>query len=145
MPPILRSRSWWADYHRRRTESRRRRTAAPSTAEGELGLLHDQHPIYTFTPQRLAPLVTVTHNDGTRVTTASGPCLVQPLPAPAIKRSSKAAGTKATSLIAQRAQAILDARPTADELLIAQLTAGPRGRKRQADPCLLAASKRSKT
>ncbi|KAJ7467753.1 hypothetical protein B0H11DRAFT_2239168 [Mycena galericulata] len=130
MPPrneILHSRSWWADFHRRKAAACISHRAPQPPTNADFGVLEDQHAVYTFTPHRLAPLVTTTRNDGTRVTLVSGPLLVQPLPAPAIRRPLKA------SRAAQRAQAILDARPSADELLLARLAEGPTARKRKAD------------
>ncbi|KAJ7496061.1 hypothetical protein B0H11DRAFT_1910325 [Mycena galericulata] len=132
--------SWWADFHRNAAAARARRgSRQPPIDEAFGGLLQDQQPIYTFTPQRLAPLVTVTQNDGTRVTTASGPVLRQPLQAPAIKRPFK--GSRAM----QRAQALLDSRPSADEVLLAQLAAGPNRRKRKLEQPVCSGSKRAKT
>ncbi|KAJ7181652.1 hypothetical protein C8R43DRAFT_941465 [Mycena crocata] len=112
------SRTYWRDFHQRR--------AAPSASPAGdflLGPLQDQAPILTFTNTRVAPLVTVVQNNGTLVTSApAGPRML----------SLPATPPMPLSRVAQHAKALLAARPTPDEILLAQLAAGPASRKRKA-------------
>ncbi|KAJ7180061.1 hypothetical protein C8R43DRAFT_941786 [Mycena crocata] len=112
--------TYWRDFH-----LRRRRSGVSAAPHGDflLGPLQDQAPILTFTKHRVAPLVSIVQNNGTLATSGPTGPLLAALPA------SKPI---AVSRVAQRAKKLLAARPTADELLLAQLAAGPSSRKRKA-------------
>ncbi|KAJ7127768.1 hypothetical protein C8R44DRAFT_733193 [Mycena epipterygia] len=133
-----RSRSYWRERQRQRELFEAHQIGAPPPPPPQqrpwrpppvnylLGPLQDQAPIITFTPQRVAPLYTVVQNDGSLVTSASTserPVFVPP-PTKNVTKPTRAAA------IAERAQAILRARPDPDAHLLAELAAGPAGRKR---------------
>jgi hypothetical protein len=112
---IIRTPSYWAEYHRRRRE---RMECAARSPPAEFVLFGcQQHGVaYTFTRQRAAPLLTVVQNDGRLLTIPTGPLDPNPPPPPP-KRVPK------LSAAAARAKALLDARPSPDEVLLVRLNA----------------------
>ncbi|KAJ7262795.1 hypothetical protein B0H12DRAFT_1231209 [Mycena haematopus] len=118
-PRLIHSPSWWADFHRRRRERAERAERAASSTGDPLPI-GDQGLVYTFTRQWVAPLVSVVQNDGTLRTVAMGPLDPSP-PAPRPNLPLK------PSAVARRAQALLDARPSPDEVLLARLGASRNG------------------
>ncbi|KAJ7917981.1 hypothetical protein B0H13DRAFT_1869764 [Mycena leptocephala] len=130
-PRILHSGSYWQDVHRRRRESRQRLEHFQNAAvhsPGDFLLPGAQlHGVaYTFTPQRSAPYVTFVQNDGRLLTFPTGPVDLVPPPPPPKPRPVAISAARA------RAQALLDARPSPDEELLARLAAGRSGLKRKA-------------
>ncbi|KAJ7657838.1 hypothetical protein DFH06DRAFT_1327896 [Mycena polygramma] len=126
------SRSKWADYHRRRRQQQESRPAPDLDAFAFAG---DQGVAVTFTPERTGHLLSVFQNNGKLVTTRVGPSHpLPPLPRPAPRKLSR---------VAKRAQALLDARPTPDELLLQRFKAGSLSKKREPDrPVMPPESKR---
>ncbi|KAJ7310645.1 hypothetical protein DFH08DRAFT_823027 [Mycena albidolilacea] len=93
---IIRTPSYWAEYHRRRREHMECAARSPPAEF------------------RAAPLLTVVQNDGCLLTIPPGPLDPNPPPPPP-KRVPK------LSAAAARAKALLDARPSPDEVLLARL------------------------
>ncbi|KAJ7870847.1 hypothetical protein B0H13DRAFT_2350223 [Mycena leptocephala] len=123
-PRILRPPSYWADFHRRRRLQRERDEIQAATTPG--GFLQPgcwEHGVaYTFTRQRDMPLITVVQNSGRLLTLPTGP--LDPNPPPPQRKPQAGRAPKLSPAVA-RAQALLDARPTPDEALLARLRAGP--------------------
>ncbi|KAJ6514718.1 hypothetical protein DFH09DRAFT_1332846 [Mycena vulgaris] len=133
---ILRSWTYWSDLKRLR-EARAARIAhlqSHPLASPTWRALQYQAPLVTFTPQRDGPTFTVLQNDGSlRLDTGMsrlrpGPAIATACPrvVPGSSTSRQwqthAAGAASTG-VAARAQAHLDARPSADEELLARLAA----------------------
>ncbi|KAJ7030524.1 hypothetical protein C8F04DRAFT_1186739 [Mycena alexandri] len=83
------------------------------------------NPAYTFTQERSGYLLTTAQNNGSLLTTRIGSN--QPL-----VPTTKPVAWKPCA-VAVRAQARLDAQPTAEELLLQRLTTGTRSRKRSSE------------
>ncbi|KAJ6527222.1 hypothetical protein DFH09DRAFT_1328187 [Mycena vulgaris] len=121
---ILRSRTYWSDLKR----------LLHPLASSTWRALQYQAPLVTFMPQRDGPTFTVLQNDGSlRFDTGMsrlrpGPAIATACPrvVPGSSTSRQwqthAAGAASTG-VAARAQARLDARPSADEELLARLAA----------------------
>ncbi|KAJ7074822.1 hypothetical protein B0H15DRAFT_957016 [Mycena belliarum] len=136
---ILRSRSYWADFHQARA-ARRARANGTFHDHNSLGPLQAQAPIYTFVPNRVAPLVTVVQNNGTLVTRPMAILdvdLVEPGPArapvpAALTEIGILTHRRRAVAIADRAKMRLRQRPSDDEVLLARLASCPsmiKGRK----------------
>lgn len=114
-PQVLYTPSYWADFHRRRREREARAARTPTAVPSAIGC-HDHGLVYTFTPTRAAPFIAVVQNDGRLLNINDRlPAAVLPMPPPPPK--PKAPKPSAAAL---RAKALLDARPTKDEELLAR-------------------------
>ncbi|KAJ7800948.1 hypothetical protein B0H14DRAFT_3490169 [Mycena olivaceomarginata] len=104
---------------------------AAATRPTEVALLGCQnHGVaWTFTHHRTAPLLTVIQNDGRLLTVPTGPLDPSPPPPPPVKWVPKPGPATL------RAQALLAARPSPDEVLLARLAQsrgdGPSAPKRK--------------
>ncbi|KAJ7434843.1 hypothetical protein B0H11DRAFT_2257926 [Mycena galericulata] len=122
--------SYWQDVQRRRQLRNQRATPTMVPFEQEL-LLQDQHPVYTFT--RNHAYMSVVKADGTKVTTPLGPPLTNPTPPPPPRT---APARRKLSPIQRRAQALLDARPSPDEVLLARLAPSRASGSQSARPAM---------
>ncbi|KAJ7029928.1 hypothetical protein C8F04DRAFT_1264488 [Mycena alexandri] len=120
---IIQIQECWAGNYRRPRQPRRRRPP-PSNHSGDVPSFFP-NPAYTFTQERSGYLLTTAQNNGSLLTTRIGSN--QPL----VPAAKPAAWKPCAAAV--RAQARLDAQPTAEELLLQRLTAGTRSRKRSSE------------
>ncbi|KAJ6591795.1 hypothetical protein DFH09DRAFT_1306512 [Mycena vulgaris] len=114
---ILHSASYWNDVRHLRDVRAARAQSHPLSGQSWRALQY-QVPLITFTPQRDGPIFTVLQNDGT-LRMDTGHSRIHPDSTMAPRRPHVVPATG----VAARAQAILDARPSADEQLLARLAA----------------------
>ncbi|KAJ7178678.1 hypothetical protein C8R43DRAFT_1118050 [Mycena crocata] len=126
MAEIYRSNAYWADVHRRRA---RRAAEGGSTrqdvAQNLVSSLDHGTEIYTFIPNRAKPIISTMQSNGRIVsnytrsdeaaTSSSSPSSSPPV----ARGGTTSSGSR--SDVARRAQRILAARPSADEVLLARL------------------------
>ncbi|KAJ7183999.1 hypothetical protein B0H12DRAFT_1246828 [Mycena haematopus] len=130
-PHILRSPSYWADFHRRRRERAERDARALASTPGDFVLLGCQEhgAVYTFTPGRALPYISVVQNDGRLLTLPPSPEEDPPPPSrtrpPAAPPPLPSVTPKDSKLLAAtaRARARQAAQPDPDEVLLRRLQA----------------------
>ena len=91
-PEILRSGSYWKDFHQRRAERQERRAqrqTAPGAAHLVAGAVPSQPPIITFIPNRDAPVYSLAQNDGTLVLSYDPNCIRSTPPAARTNRGAR--------------------------------------------------------
>lgn len=137
---ILHSGSYWQDLRRRRAAhattaaDRHHHTHQHSiTLDENHTRLQDANPVYTFVPNRTVPLTSVVLRDGRVLhhpspTADTGPMF--PAPVPSVVPAKKAARYH-RSRLATRAEALLRARPSPDDLLLMRLREDPEQRRRK--------------
>ncbi|KAJ7429710.1 hypothetical protein B0H11DRAFT_2254458 [Mycena galericulata] len=110
--PILRSRSYWVDFHRAKAERKARANRASYNTPIDL---QDIHPVYTFVPGRTMPYVSIPHPSARAAPLylGAGPPHTPVHGLPSISKNAQA--------IAQRADLRLRARPDPDAALLARL------------------------
>ncbi|KAJ6467407.1 hypothetical protein C8R45DRAFT_1106151 [Mycena sanguinolenta] len=86
---ILRSASYWQDFHRRRVhrdrarQERAKRQVVPGSVDLIAGAVPSQPPIITFIPNRPAPVYSLVQNDGSLVLSYDPTCIRMTPPATA--------------------------------------------------------------
>ncbi|KAJ7725580.1 hypothetical protein B0H16DRAFT_1471824, partial [Mycena metata] len=121
---VFRSAEWWKDFHRSRAAHLARQRA--SRYDQPIG---DQGQIYTFIPTRAAPLIGTIQNDGSILTKDSDPDAA-PIDAP-VRPITHASLPHFQSNAARRAEALVRARPSTDEQLLARLGESSHERRRR--------------
>ncbi|KAJ7185971.1 hypothetical protein C8R46DRAFT_1208060 [Mycena filopes] len=115
--------SWVRRRARQPRQRRPRRPPPPPSQHNEVPSFSSGQA-YTFTQERSGYLVTTVQNNGSLLTTRVGAGLpLAPIRKPAPMKMSA---------VAQRAKALLDARPSGDELILQRLLQGPLNRKKRA-------------
>ncbi|KAJ7106100.1 hypothetical protein C8R43DRAFT_1140580 [Mycena crocata] len=125
-PQILRSGTYWQNFHRNRAAWLERRAQRSTRGlhhgfnQNALGPLHDQPPIMTFIPNRRTPVISTVQNDGSLLTTYHpGPNERMDVPRPA---PTPASSSRRASEIARRAEHAIRNKPSEDEVLLARLS-----------------------
>ncbi|KAJ7116150.1 hypothetical protein C8R43DRAFT_960997 [Mycena crocata] len=134
MPAILRSGQYWADYHRRRAARLENAAIGRSNfSENSFPPLHDQAPIYAFDRTRPTCSIGTVQTNGSIVweahRLAASPLSGRSSRDPAAAHHPAQLQPVPAQHVAARAAAILRARPSADEQLLARLQEDPETRR----------------
>ncbi|KAJ7094436.1 hypothetical protein B0H15DRAFT_946853 [Mycena belliarum] len=131
---ILRSASFWRDFHDRKREKVARRGRGEDEKENEPPLLFEQRPIYTFVPYRATPLIGTVQTNGKIITTVPARPIAAPLAVGAKVHAPASIGLhthrRQAVEIAARIRARMGPPPDPDAVLLARLKSRAKGAKR---------------